>query len=84
MLNDFIAPVCSNKPKPSVARGKGFYKTGAAIWGRDTYHAAKSGMTTFCGRDASEWLRMDRKPTAEALADNDFCKRCAAKLETSK
>ena len=77
MPNDYIAPVCSNKPRASTrTSGKG-----NQWWKRDTYHAAKSGMTTFCGRDASEWIRMDRKPTAEAMADRDFCQRCAAILK---
>lgn len=71
-----IAPVCSNKPRPRVQHGA----KGHAGWDRDVYHASRSGMTTLCGIDSSEWLRMDRKVTSEALADHNFCARCAAKL----
>jgi hypothetical protein len=75
-----VNPTSTYKPRPSVARGRGFYKTGEAVWGRDVFHIQKSGMTTLCGRDCSEWMRMDPRPAAEAKADKDCCARCAAQL----
>lgn len=72
-----IRPACSNKPRPSVQNSRSYsLKTGASAWGRDVYHALKSGMTTYCGIDASEFLRMDEMPIASARADDNFCKRC--------
>lgn len=75
-----VTPTCSNKPRPSVQHGRGFYKTGEAARGRDVFHIQKSGMATLCGRDCSEWIRMDARPAAEAKADKDCCARCAANL----
>lgn len=55
-----IRPACSNKPRPRVQRGA----KGHAGWNRDVYHALKSGMTTYCGIDASGGLRhAHAKPT---------------------
>lgn len=67
-----IRPACSNKPRPRVQRGA----KGHAGWDRDVYHALKSGMTTYCGIDASEFLRMDEIPIVSARSDDNFCKRC--------
>lgn len=77
-----IQPTCSHKPRPSVQNSRSYFlRTGASAWGRDVYHAQKSGITTACGRDCSEWLRMDPRPLADALADKDFCARCAKVLQ---
>lgn len=67
-----IRPACSNKPRPRVQRGA----KGHAGWDREVYHALKSGMTTYCGIDASEFLRMDEMPIVSARSDHNFCKRC--------
>lgn len=68
--------VCSNKPKPRVQRGA----RGHAGWGRDVFHVQRSGMTTLCGIDCSEWLRLDPKEKGDVIADPDCCARCAAHL----
>lgn len=70
---DALRFVCSNKPKPRVQHGS----KGHAGWDADVYHLAKSGIVTFCGCDCSEWLRLDPKPLSDAIADPNFCKRCA-------
>lgn len=77
MPNDYIAPVCSNRPRPRTQRGA----KGHAGWDRDTYHANKQDQVTFCGRDARDWLKMDRMPTVQAKADPNFCVLCAAVLK---
>lgn len=69
----YIRPACSNKVRPSVHKGS----KGNQWWTREVYHAMKSGITTYCGIDASNFLRMDQMPIAHARADDNFCKRCA-------
>lgn len=73
-----IIPVCSNKPRPSVQRGRGFYKTGEAIWGRDVFHADRGDGMTGCGIKAEGWLKMDPRSPRAMVEDKDCCKRCAA------
>ena len=68
-----IRPACSNKPRPSVRNN---HSKGHQHWKRDIYHALKSGMTTYCGIDASDFLRMDEMPIASARAEHNFCQRC--------
>lgn len=71
-----VSLTCSNKPRAATrASGKG-----NQWWKRDVFHVQKSGMTTLCGRDCSEWLRLDSRPAAEAKANPDCCARCAANL----
>lgn len=64
--------VCSNKPR-SHAGPNG--KRSASWWSRDVYHLARSGITTLCGRDRSEWLTIG---FIDKL-DGNCCVRCAAK-----
>jgi hypothetical protein len=68
---------CSANPKPSVQRGC----KGHAGWGRDVFHVQQSGMSTLCGRDCSEWLRIGPREATDALADRHICSRCAAALK---
>lgn len=67
--------VCSAKPRPTVQRGKGFFKTGEAAWGRDPYHIKGEGDRTLCGVDCSEWLTIGELTELT----RDCCLRCAAK-----
>lgn len=67
-----LMAVCSNKPRPSV----GTRKNGGKWWARDVYHIQQSGMTTLCGVDCSEWLRIGE---LDALTV-DCCERCAKKV----
>ena len=68
-----VLGVCSNKPRPSVQTGRET-KTGASIWGRDVWHIQKSGMSTICGIDCSEWIRL-----GETEIDWNCCERCKKK-----
>lgn len=63
--------VCSNKPHASTQKGA----KGSQWWKRDVYHVARSGITTLCGIDCSDWLRIGNM---QAL-DGDCCKKCFAK-----
>lgn len=68
---------CSDKPRPSVHKGA----KGHQWWSRDVYHVQHSDMTTLCGRDCSDWLRMEPREAAEVLEDHHLCRRCADKLK---
>jgi hypothetical protein len=75
--------VCSNRPRPSVQHGRTWgYKTGAALWGRDVYHARGDENRTLCGRVANDWLTLDDGDLTKekALADDNFCHQCAKRL----
>lgn len=61
--------VCSNKPRPSLQRGKGHQ-----FWLRDVHHIADKKLT-LCGFDVSEWLEMGNL-TSDSLNDTSLCRRC--------
>lgn len=72
-----VAITCSNKTRaPTQRSGKGHQ-----WWKRDVFHVQKSGTSTMCGVDCSEWLRMDPKDKAEVIGNADCCARCAAILQ---
>ena len=71
-----IELVCSNRRRPSVQTQRG-----SQWWTRDVFHAAGALGETLCGRDAVGWLAMDPRPREEVLADQHFCRRCAAVIE---
>lgn len=67
-----LIAVCSAKPRASVHKtGKGHQH-----WKRDVYHLRRSGMTTLCGRDSSEWLII-----GPIVIDSNCCARCAKKAK---
>lgn len=69
-----IQPVTSNKPRASTrTSGKG-----NQWWKRDTFHSYAGDNKTHCGVNAEGWLNMDPMPLREAVANGDFCKRCAS------
>lgn len=46
-------------------------------WGRDVFHLTSDGKKTLCGRDCTEYGRLD-----EADADNvNCCERCASRAK---
>jgi hypothetical protein len=67
---------CSAKPRPSVQKGA----KGNQWWKREAFHVQRSGMKTLCGRDCSEWLRMEPREAGAAKDDPNCCSRCAAAL----
>lgn len=69
-----LKPVCSPRPRPSVQKGA----KGNQWWRRDVYHMTADGRSTLCGRDCSDWLRLDCVIVIPAV-DADCCKRCAAR-----
>lgn len=73
MGDQMIVPICSNRPRPSTHSNR---THGNQWWTRDVYHAACGGRT-FCGQRTVGWLKMDAKRLNEALADPNFCERCA-------
>lgn len=68
MTTSLIVGMCSMKPRPLVHTGR---KDGNQWWARDVWHIRHSGMTTFCGRDTSNYLNM-----GEMQPDGDMCKQC--------
>ena len=68
--------LCSNRPRPSVQKGA----KGNQHWMRDVFHAAGENNKTLCGVATDGWLRIETRPAPVALADQHFCRRCAAKL----
>ena len=71
--------VCSHKIRArSGGRGRDNHH-----WKRDPFHMTADGKITLCGRDCSEWLKMDDRPIAEAVADHHCCARCAKKAEAA-
>lgn len=73
-----INPVCSNRPRPSVHSNSTSH--GNQYWARDVFHAKGSAGKTLCGVATSDWLVLDPMPRTVAVADQHFCRRCAAKL----
>lgn len=67
---------CSLKPRPRTATAA----RNNTWWKREPYHALASGILTECGRDASEWLRIDDISDAAALADTNLCAICKRRL----
>jgi len=66
-----LIAVCSARPHTTMQR------TGQKLkdpWKRDVYHLRRSGMTTLCGRDSSEWLTI-----GHIEIDGNCCTRCAKK-----
>jgi hypothetical protein len=72
-----LSLTCSAKPKARVQRGA----KGHAGWDREPFHIQRSGITTLCGRDCSEWLRIGEREAHEAIRDPGCCRRCARKAE---
>jgi hypothetical protein len=73
----FVDLTCSHRPRPSVQKGD----KGHAGWGRDPYHVQRSGITTLCGKDCSEWLRIGPREAFDVISDPNLCGRCAAQLK---
>lgn len=46
----------------------------------DMCHARRTGMTTYCGRDLSMWLKMTPMRLEQAQSDPHFCKVCLKKI----
>jgi hypothetical protein len=74
-----VRPTCSARPRASVQNNR---SKGHEWWAREPFHIQKSGIATLCGRDCSEWLRLDPRDAQEALEDRNCCRRCAAKLKS--
>lgn len=66
---------CSARPRPSVQTN---HSKGHAWWARDVFHIQRSGITTLCGCDCSEWLRIEPREISAAIEDRSCCKKCAA------
>lgn len=82
-MSHTIELTSSYKPRPSVQGGvgkSGQYKTGACLWGKDTYHAVGKDGKTLCGVNSRDWMKLPPMNTDDAIADSDFCNRCASKL----
>jgi hypothetical protein len=71
----FVCTYRRSTPVQSSLRPKGHQ-----WWLRDVFHASEDGKQTLCGRYATEWLKLDARPVAEALEDRSLCSRCAKKL----
>lgn len=67
-----VRAVCSNRPRPSVHKGA----KGNQYWKRDVWHIQKSGVTTLCGIDCSEWLRI-----GDIEIDDNCCEKCRRKTQ---
>jgi|GEM_PF-4824736 hypothetical protein len=67
--------VCSAKPRAATGSGRNHQ-----WWKREPYHAS-NGSGTLCGLPASTgWLALDDRSAADALEDDNLCRRCAARL----
>jgi len=65
-----VEAVCSNRPRPTVARsGK---HGGGQWWARDVWHIAAAENKTLCGLDRSDWLTI-----GQTKLNSDCCKRCS-------
>lgn len=85
-MKNIIELTASYKPRPTVhsmRHKSGFYKTGACLWGKDTFHAVGNNAKTLCGIKSDEWMKLPSMDIEKVMEDSDFCSRCAAKL-TSK
>lgn len=67
---------CSARPRPSVHNGA----KGSQWWKRDVFHVQQTGTSTLCGRDCSDWLRMEPREARSAESDPNCCIKCAAAL----
>jgi len=67
-MTELIA-VCTAKKHTA----SGPKKNGGRWWNPDVYHLRRSGMTTYCGRDLTEWLTIG---PIEKI-DHNCCARCA-------
>lgn len=74
-----VQGVCSRKPRPSVQTNRTMFKTCESAWGRDVWHVQKSGITTLCGIDCSDFIRI-----GETKIDHNLCQRCRARLADQK
>ena len=77
MLKTIVA-VCSNVPRASSGSAARRHTSGATLWGRDVFHASGANGKTACGKLSGDWLTIGTKPVSEAVADTNFCQRCAA------
>ena len=70
----FVNLTCSQKVRASTgsARGKQW-------WRSEVFHIQRSGVTTLCGRDCSEWLRIGPCVVDRAISDRNCCSRCASR-----
>lgn len=66
-----VNAVCSPKPRTSLQKGP----KGGQWWGRDVWHIRRSGVSTLCGIDSSEWLHIGM-----VGIDDHTCARCVKKL----
>lgn len=69
-----VLGTASYKPRPSLQSNRdpaAGFKTGACVWGKDTWHIQKSGVKTLCGIDCSEWMRL-----GQIEIDHHLCSRC--------
>lgn len=64
--------VASYKKRPSVQNSN--RPKGSQWWSKDVWHIRHSGMTTLCGLDSSEYMRL-----GQVEEDQHLCSRCAKK-----
>lgn len=70
------AVMCSPRPRPSVQKGA----KGHQWWLRDIFHLVDlSTRKALCGRDASEWLKIDDLAAQTAIENTHCCTRCAGR-----
>lgn len=69
--------VCSHKTRARTGSGG----RDNQHWKRDPFHLSRGDGLTLCGRDCSEWLKMDDRPIREAISDPNCCSRCWKKAE---
>ena len=73
-----VIGVCSYRPRPMTQGSRSYMlKTGAAAWGKDTWHIQAEKGRTLCGRDSSEWCLL-----GDTEIDHHCCDRCKAKAGT--
>lgn len=70
-----VTGVCSARPRPTLQHGRGFFKTGEAVWGRDVWHIQGDGGKTLCGRDSTEFLTI-----GETEIDRHCCAQCVSRV----
>lgn len=72
--DDMVQLVCSPRARTPVHTGRA---GGNHWWRSDVFHIEHSaGAQTLCGIDSRDWIRIEKRPKADATQDQHLCSRC--------